>query len=120
MSPQSKLEPRTFYSTFVLNESHSTKIHEVWLTNAGREYLASEYIPTGGGNIILSKKMLTNYLEFLRRYFSTAQQTEQVTPPAAAELPANKDVDDNVIYQAIIDLDKQLRSCTKSVTDLWY
>ncbi len=50
--------------------------------------------------------MLTNYLEFLRSYFSTAQQTEQVTPPAAAELP-NNNIDDNEIYQAICDLDKK-------------
>ena len=34
----------------------STKIHSVWLTPAGREYLAKDYTPTGGGNIILSKK----------------------------------------------------------------
>ncbi len=84
----------------------STKVHEVWLTDSGRKYLASEYTPTGGGNIILSKKMLTNYLEFLRGYFSTAQQNEQVTPVPAAELPANKDVDDNEIFQTICDLDQ--------------
>ncbi len=106
MSPQSKLEPRTFYSTFVLNESHSTKIHEVWLSLSGRKYLASEYTPTGGGNIILSKKMLADYLEFLRGYFSIAQQEKQVTPPTAAELPADENVDDNEIYQAICNLDE--------------
>ncbi len=81
-----------------------TKINEVWLTNAGREYLALKYKPTGGGNINLSKKMLADYLEFLRGYFTTAQQEEQVTP-TAAELPNDNNIDDNVIYQAIVDLD---------------
>ncbi|MDJ0746668.1 MAG: hypothetical protein QNJ32_25370, partial [Xenococcaceae cyanobacterium MO_167.B27] len=49
-----------------------TKINEVWLTDGGRRYLAEEYTPTGGGNIILNKKMLGDYLEFLRGYFSDA------------------------------------------------
>ncbi|MDJ0534977.1 MAG: hypothetical protein QNJ70_21265 [Xenococcaceae cyanobacterium MO_207.B15] len=49
-----------------------TKINEVWLTDAGRKYLAEEYTPAGGGNIILNKKMLGDYLEFLRGYFSDA------------------------------------------------
>ncbi len=31
-----------------------SKIHEVWLTPAGRQYLAEEYTPTGGGNINLT------------------------------------------------------------------
>ncbi len=81
-----------------------TKINEVWLTPAGEEYLAILYKPTGGGNINLSKKMLADYLEFLRGYFSTAQPEEQVTSPA--ELPANKDVDDNEILKAIANLDE--------------
>ncbi len=82
-----------------------TKINEVWLTAPGEEYLASSYKPTGGGNINLSKKMLADYLEFLRGYFSTAQQEEQVTSPAA-ELPDDENVDDNEIYQAIANLDE--------------
>ncbi len=77
-----------------------TKIDEVWLTPAGGEYLEILYKQTRGGNINLSKKMLADYLEFLRGYFSTAQPEEQVTPPAG-EL-----VDDNKIYQAIIELDE--------------
>ena len=76
-----------------------TKIHEVWLTTPGKEYLAILYKPTGGGNINLSKKMLADYLEFLRGYFSTAQPEEQITSPAA-ELADDKNVDDNIIYQA--------------------
>ncbi len=83
-----------------------TKIHEVWLTTPGKEYLAILYKPTGGGNINLSKKMLADYLEFLRGYFSTAQPEEQVTTPPA-ELPDDKNFDDNKIYQAIVDLDQQ-------------
>ena len=84
----------------------STKIHEVWLTAPGKEYLALKYKPTGGGNINLSKKMLADYLEFLRGYFSTAQQEEQVTP-AAPELVDDENVDDHMIYQAIANLDQQ-------------
>ncbi len=82
-----------------------TKINEVWLTPAGEEYLAILYKPTGGGNINLSKKMLADYLEFLRGYFSTAQPEEQVTPPSA-ELADDNNIDDNVIFQAIADLDE--------------
>ena len=84
----------------------STKIHEVWLTSTGREYVAHEYTPTGGGNMVLSKKMLTNYLEFLRGYFSAAKSDSQMTPPTATELP-NNNIDDNEIYQAICNLDRQ-------------
>ena len=51
--------------------------------------------------------MLTNYLEFLRSYFSTAQPEEQVTPPAATELSTDDNVDDNEILRAIVDLDRQ-------------
>ncbi len=73
-----------------------------------------KYKPTGGGNINLSKKMLADYLEFLRGYFSTAQPEEQVTPPAA-ELADNNNIDDNVILRATseavafgtADLDRQ-------------
>ena len=84
-----------------------TKIHEVWLTDAGKEYLAISYKPTGGGNINLSKKMLADYLEFLRGYFSTAQPEEQVTSPVAEELPADdNNIDDDVILRAITDLDE--------------
>ena len=87
----------------------STKIDEVWLTAPGKEYLAILYKPTGGGNINLSKKMLADYLEFLRGYFSTTQSEEQVTPPAA-ELADDNNIDDNVILRAIVDLDKQYKS----------
>ncbi len=85
----------------------STKINEVWLTDAGRKYLAEEYTPTGGGNIILNKKMLGDYLEFLRGYFSTAQPDEDVTPPSTALLPQDEKKDDNEIYQAIAYLDQE-------------
>ncbi len=85
----------------------STKINEVWLTDAGRKYLAEEYTPTGGGNIILNKKMLGDYLEFLRGYFSSAQPDEDVTPPSTALLPQDGKKDDNEIYQAIALLDRE-------------
>ncbi|MDJ0747550.1 MAG: hypothetical protein QNJ32_30035 [Xenococcaceae cyanobacterium MO_167.B27] len=86
-----------------------TKINEVWLTDAGRKYLAEEYTPAGGGNIILNKKMLGDYLEFLRGYFSSAQPDEDVTPPSTALLPQDEKKDDNEIYQAIASLDQELK-----------
>ncbi len=46
-----------------------TKIHEVWLTTPGKEYLAILYKPTGGGNINLSKKMLAYFSRVLTRIF---------------------------------------------------
>lgn len=44
------------------------EIKEIWLTEAGKKFLAEEYLPTGAGNITLSKKMLGDYLHFIRQY----------------------------------------------------
>lgn len=45
-----------------------TKIKEVWLMDEGKEFLAKEYIPSGGGNLSISKQMMGDYLRFLRKY----------------------------------------------------
>ncbi|MDJ0741841.1 MAG: hypothetical protein QNJ32_00610 [Xenococcaceae cyanobacterium MO_167.B27] len=76
-----------------------TKIKEVWLTDRGKKYLAKEYNPSGGGNITLSKKMLADYLHFLREYLSVEGESEIVTS-APTDKPS-----DSQIYQTIIDLD---------------
>ena len=70
-----------------------TKIKEVWLTDRGKEYLAQEYDPSGGGNLYLSKKMLADYLHFLRQYLATDKMTKKPK--------------DSQILQAIITLDRE-------------
>ncbi len=80
--------------------SYETKIKEVWLTDKGQKYLAKEYNPSGAGNITLSKKMLKNYLDFLRNYW--ADDLHIATEQKTLDKP-----DDNQILQIVIDLDKE-------------
>lgn len=83
-------------------EAKKTQIKEVWLTERGQTVLAKEYDPVGGGNISLSKKMLGNYLRFLRKYLSSGRMTES-SPTNVREKPS-----DEGILQHIIALDKEL------------
>ena len=79
---------------------YETKLKEVWLTDKGKKYLAKEYNPSGAGNIILSKKMLNDYLVFLRNYWSNAMDVAPVKK--TLDKP-----DDNQILQIVIDLDQK-------------
>jgi hypothetical protein len=81
--------------------SAQTKLKEVWLTDAGKEYLAKEYEPGSGGNLILSKQMLGEYLHFIRKYFSSA--VSNTVAPSLTDKPSDEE-----ILQLIIDLDKEL------------
>ncbi|MGD2180528.1 hypothetical protein [Lusitaniella coriacea] len=83
-------------------EAKKTQIKEVWLTERGKEVLAKEYDPVGGGNLFLSKKMLGNYLHFLRKYFSSERAGES-SPTNMTEKPRDEEV-----LQLIIELDKEL------------
>ncbi len=74
----------------------ATNLKEVWLTDRGKEYLAIEYDPSGGGNLTLSKNMLANYLRFLRKYLSGDKNIDNPT--------------DERILQIIVDLDRGLNT----------
>ncbi len=76
------------------------KIKEVWLTETGKEYLAREYAPNGAGNIQLSKQMLTDYLHFIRKYFSGVSNV--TTKEEITHKP-----NDEEILQIIKDLDRE-------------
>jgi predicted transcriptional regulator len=78
-----------------------TRLKEVWLTDAGKEFLAKEYQPGSGGNLTLSKQMLGDYLTFLRKYFSSA--VSHGVAPNFTEKPSDEE-----ILQLIINLDKEL------------
>jgi hypothetical protein len=78
-----------------------TRLKEVWLTDAGKEFLAKEYQPGSGGNLTFSKQMLGDYLTFIRKYFSSA--TGNGVAPSFTDKPSDEE-----ILQLIIDLDKEL------------
>ncbi len=80
-----------------------TKLKEVWLTDRGKEYLAKEYNSSGGGNITFSKNMLADYLRFLRKYLSAAQESEVTLSPIGKP-------SDTQILQTIIDLERKLKT----------
>ncbi|MGF1494456.1 MAG: hypothetical protein ACFBSC_18840 [Microcoleaceae cyanobacterium] len=44
------------------------RIKDVWLTRQGKEYLAREYLPSGGSSISLTETQVISYLNFLRAY----------------------------------------------------
>ncbi len=91
------------------------KIKEVWLTEQGKEYLQQEYEPKGAGNIALSKKMLADYLQFLRESSSSSapefrqkagvSSQEAASPQEAAHKPSDEE-----ILKTIDDLDWKLRT----------
>ncbi|EGJ31722.1 hypothetical protein LYNGBM3L_33350 [Moorena producens 3L] len=76
-----------------------TKFKDVWITEAGIEYLLNNYKPVGRGNINLSKTMLADYIDFLRKQLpnSTTTISALVNPPTNEE-----------ILQIIKNLDQEL------------
>ena len=76
-----------------------TKFKDVWITETGIEYLLNNYKPVGRGNINLSKTMLADYIDFLRKQLpnSTSTISDLVNPPTNEE-----------ILQIIKDLDQEL------------
>lgn len=78
-------------------QAAKTQIKEVWLTERGKEALAQDYDPSSGGNLTLSKKMLSDYLKFLRKFLAS-----EATPPAG-----RKPTDEEIL-QLAVKLDKQL------------
>lgn len=74
-------------------EEASNKIKEVWLTEKGKTYLAQDFTPTGGGNVTLSKKMLGDYIQFLRQFVKPS--------------PSKKWTDEEIL-ELIKELDQEL------------
>ena len=58
-----------------LIEVVANKITEAWITDKGKEFLATEYSPTGCGKMIVSQKMFADYLRFLRQYLASSQSS---------------------------------------------
>ena len=79
-------------------------IKEVWLTQQGKDYLATEYTPEGNSNI--TQTQMGNYIRFLRNYFSTSPL--KIEPSTATPtLFSDQKPSDEEILQIIIDLDKK-------------
>lgn len=88
-----------------------TKLQEVWLTERGKNYLATEYDPRGAGNITLTKNMIADYLHFIRQYLASSPSTMLLTEEQSSETPSRTFTDkpsDEQILQLIQDLDEEL------------
>jgi predicted transcriptional regulator len=90
------------------------EIHEIWLTESGKQYLLKEYAADSTTPSI-STKLLTNYLKFMRQ----AMQIETAQPVSAPVNSDGSDIDtttptlqmsdsDEEILQTIRDLDREL------------
>jgi hypothetical protein len=80
-----------------------TKIVEIWLTEAGREFLRDEYAPNGTHPII-SLSLLNNYLQFMRQFIGEVKQNRHLTDSKiSATMPTDLEV-----LKTIQDLDRQL------------
>jgi hypothetical protein len=70
------------------------EIKEIWLTEAGEKFLAEEYMPSGAGNLTLSKKMMGDYLHFIRKHQGKERSTSSLPKPTDEEILATiKDLD---------------------------
>lgn len=83
----------------------SKKNKEVSLSEKGKEFLVKEYLPTGGGNLTLSKTMLKDYLSLIRKFGSSAVNNHPQSSKEEINLPKPSDEE---ILQTIIELDKEL------------
>jgi hypothetical protein len=91
------------------------KIKEVWLTEEGKTCLREEYQPRGAGNITLTKKMLADYLQFLRESSSSSapefrQKADVSSQEAASPQEAAHKPSDEEILKTIDNLDWKLRT----------
>lgn len=98
------------------------KITKVWLSDRGKEFLLNDYEDFRANvNINLTAKMLSDYLQFLRKFLSAktssatpaiheSQQSTSVTtqaPEPVTQIPTNKP-NDIEILQLIQTLDREL------------
>jgi hypothetical protein len=74
------------------------QLKEVWLTKEGKQYLLQEYEDDRSVNMILTTKMLTNYLRFMR----------QVMGGTVDGTTSTSELSDEDILQTIRNLDREL------------
>ena len=97
-----------------LIEATKTQITQVWLADAGKDYLAKEYT-SDSTTLAFTPKMLSDYVSFLRQYFAGKAPTTPLqpqttqTPSQASPSPTNAPKPtDEAILQLIKDLDYEL------------
>ncbi|MEC4984283.1 MAG: hypothetical protein SAJ37_11890 [Oscillatoria sp. PMC 1068.18] len=83
-----------------------TKLQEVRLTERGKEFLLSEYKPSGSGNTQLTQDLLAAYLNFFRQQMQTPQQSVAATKANLATF-GDKPSDEQIL-EAIATLDRTL------------
>lgn len=98
----------------------ATKIKQVWLTDRGKNYLLSEYMPQGH-NSVLSLDLLNNYLGLLRenntlvitKKLSSTNNLPKISPQKITVSPNSKQtlsISDEQVLQTIEDLDRSLNT----------
>ncbi|MGI0482794.1 hypothetical protein ACN4EE_18660 [Geminocystis sp. CENA526] len=82
------------------------------LTEAGKQYLAEEYLAEGLGNVSLPKALLNNYLTFIRNYFmDKISSTKTITSTVEEEnINPPKLITPDDILQTIIRLDRTVNT----------
>ncbi|HBE21727.1 MAG TPA: transcription factor RcaD [Cyanobacteria bacterium UBA11149] len=70
---------------------------EVWLTHQGEAYLRDEFVPVPGTNPVFSFNLMTNYINFFRKFISKSDH-----PSLTDKLS------DEQVLQIIQDLDREL------------
>ncbi len=83
-------------------------IKEVWLTEEGKKFLATESSFNGGGNITFSKKMFADYLGFIRNYYAKSAPAQISTNGKIPAVTTTEKPTDEDILNAIVDLDSKL------------
>jgi len=87
-------------------EVAETKYKDVWITEKGIKYLLNSYQPVGRGNINLSKTMLADYIDFMRKHLphsTTTISESDGNSATTANPPTNEE-----ILKIIKDLDQEL------------
>ncbi|MEO1521697.1 MAG: hypothetical protein AAFU78_13110 [Cyanobacteria bacterium J06633_2] len=83
-----------------------TRIQDVWLTPSGQLFLQYECDPQG--NPTISLNLLSNYLGFLRRAFTSSSETDNSSPIQAFRWRKSAKPSDVDILQLIKTLDHEL------------
>jgi len=91
-------------------EAAEIKIVEVWLTEKGKQFLATELKLGGGGNITFSKKMFADYLDFIRNYYAKSSPQPEVIENGKKTVLIKEKPTDEEILKTIIDLDTKLKT----------
>ncbi len=91
-------------------EAAEIQLLEVWLTEKGKQFLATELKLGGGGNITFSKKMFADYLDFIRNYYAKSSPQTEVIENGKKPVHIKDKPTDEEILKTIIDLDTKLKT----------